>query len=72
MFVGTAGKFSFSVAFTVAALMPVVFIRIVQTVVVPIANVNTWDAVAIVASKQVAKTSFRTRFTIIWWLVSSY
>ena len=71
MFVGAASKFRFRVAFPIAALMATVFIGVVQTVVVSIADVDARDAVAIVASKQVSETGLGPRFAVIRWLISS-
>lgn len=51
LFIGVASEFRFGVTLTVAALVPVVFVRVVQTVVVTVTNVNTRDAVAVIASE---------------------
>ncbi len=71
LFVGAAGEFRFSVAFAVAALVSVVFVGIIQTVVISVADVDARNAVAIVAGKEVAETSFGARFTVIWRFIGS-
>lgn len=71
MFIGTAREFRFRVAFAAPTLVSIIFIRIVQAVVVSVADVNARDAIAVVARKQVAETSLGARFAIIWRLVGS-
>lgn len=50
-----AREFRFLVAFSIIALMPFVLIRVVQAVVVSIADVDAGNAVAIVAREQISK-----------------
>jgi hypothetical protein len=71
LFVGAAREFRFRVAFSASALMSVVFVRVVEAIVVSIADVNARNAVAVVASEQVSKTRFGARFAVIWRLISS-
>lgn len=71
LFIGTAREFRFRVAFAAPTLVSIIFIRIVQAVVVSVADVNARDAIAVVARKQVAETSLGARFAIIWRLVGS-
>lgn len=71
LFVGDAVEFRFGVADAVAALVSIVLVRVVQTVVVSVAEVQARDAVAVVARKQVAETRFRHRFTIFLRLIST-
>lgn len=71
MFVGTAREFRFIITFPASALMSIIFIRIIQTIVICIADVNARNAIAIVAGKQVTETRFSARFAVIRRLVGS-
>lgn len=48
-----------------------VFVRIVQTIVVTVANVNPRYAIAVVACEQVAETRTALRLTVFWRFVRS-
>lgn len=37
------------------ALMTLIFVRVIQTIIVPVANVNSRNAVAVVAREQIAE-----------------
>lgn len=51
--------------------MSIVFVAVVQTVVVSIANVNPWNAISIVASEQITEARSALRFAVLWWLIGS-
>lgn len=68
--VSFARELVFVVAFSVVALMPVVFVAVVETVVVAIADVDPGHAVSIVASEQIAEAGSSVAFAIFWGLVS--
>ena len=64
LFVGGTREFRLLITLPVSALVTAIFIRIVQTIVVSVADVNPRDAVAIVAREQVAETRPRSGFAI--------
>lgn len=71
LFVGDAVEFRLGVADAVAALVSIVLVRVVQTVVISVAEVEARDAVAVVARKQVAETRFRDRLAVFLRLIST-
>lgn len=72
LLVGAAGKLGLGVALAVAALVPAVLVRVVQTVVVAVADVDARYAVAVVARKQVAEARLGARLAVIRWLIRPY
>lgn len=51
--------------------MSVIFVAVVQAIIITITNVNTWNAIAIVTSKQITEACSSFRFTVLWRLIST-
>jgi len=51
--------------------VPVILVTVVQTIVVAIADVDPWYAVAIVAGEQIPEACASFRFAVIWWFIGS-
>lgn len=71
MFVGAAREFRLRVAFAASALVSVVLVRVVEAIVVAVADVNARNAVAVVAGEEVAKAGLGSRLAVIRRLVGS-
>ena len=71
LLVGTTGEFRFGVALARSTLMTLILVRVIETVIISIANVDSWNAVAVIARKQVTEAGLCARFTIIGRLIGS-
>jgi hypothetical protein len=69
--IGFASEFSFGIALSIFALSGFAFVRIIQAVVITVANIDPGDAIAIVASEQVAETSPTFGLALIFGFVFS-
>lgn len=49
--------------------MPCVLIRVVQTVIVPVTNVDAGNTVAVVTREQIAEAGASLALTILGWLI---
>ncbi len=47
------------------------FVRIVQTIIISVANVDSWNAVAVVAREKIAEARFGLRRALVFWLICS-
>lgn len=70
-FVGGTREFRLFVALPVVALVPLVLVRVVQAIVVAVADVNPRYAIAIVAGEQVAEASAALGLAVLGWLVAA-
>jgi len=51
--------------------MTFVLVRVIQTIVVTIADINSGNAIAVIARKQIAETRSTLGLTVTRWLVAS-
>lgn len=70
-FVRGASELRFFVAFSVVALMTLIFIGVIQTIVVSIADVNSRNTVAVITSEQIAETCSTLGLAVTRRLVAS-
>lgn len=68
--VGHASELTIGIALTSVALMTNVFIRIVETVVIAITDINSRNAIAVITSEQITKTCSFLALAVFFGLIS--
>lgn len=63
--VGGAGELAIRIAFTRVALVSSILVRIIEAIIITIADVNPWYAVAIVAGEKITETCSLLRLAIV-------
>ena len=70
VFVGRTGEFSVGIALTGIALMSNIFIRVVETVIISVADIYSWNTVSIIASEEITKTGPLFTLAVLFGFIS--